>query len=76
MRFLFYLAVFYLIYKLIRMVLNSKVTINNFNYNDQREPKNQEGEVHIKKDPSKGERSGNSLDGAGEYVDYEEVDDK
>ena len=73
MRFLFYLAVFYIIYKLVRMVLNSRVTINNYNYNDQRD---REGDVHIKKDPSDKERSHNSLDGAGEYVDYEEVDDK
>ncbi len=74
MRFLFYLALFYVIYKLLRMALNSRVTVNNYNYTDNRETRDTEGDVHIKKDPSGSERSTKSLDDAGDYVDYEEVD--
>lgn len=77
MRFIFYLVVIYVIYKLITSLWRSRVEIKNFHYHDNRSyhDKDEEGKVHIKKDPSLREGSDKSSNSSGEYVDFEEVKD-
>ena len=70
LRFLFFLAIFYFISRLVRGLFtkNQQGPINNAN-----EPQKQEGDVTISYDPSKN-KQGNKV--SGDYVDYEEINEK
>ena len=75
MKFLFYLLIFYFLFRLISrlFLLYLKNNIKSRNYNFQQEKKmKKEGDVSVDKVPKKKKQSSEKL---GEYVDYEEVDE-
>jgi len=75
MKFLFYLLIFYFLFRLISrlFLFYLKNNIKSRNYNFQQEKKmKKEGDVSVDKVPKKKEQSSEKL---GEYVDYEEVDE-
>lgn len=75
MKFLFYLLIFYFLFRLISrlFLFYLKNNTNSRNYNFQQEKKmKKEGDVSVDKVPKKKKQSSEKL---GEYVDYEEVDE-
>ncbi len=71
---LFYGAIVYLAYKIYQMLRNSRVEVH---YHDHRKYYSGEEETPEKENPA-GKKAGsskNSLDKAGDYVDFEEVKD-
>ena len=75
MKFLFYLLIFYFLFRLISrlFLLYLKNNIKSRNYNFQQEKKmKKEGDVSVDKVPKKKKQNSEKL---GEYVDYEEVDE-
>ena len=75
MKFLFYLLIFYFLFRLVSRFflyyLKSKINSNNFNFQQEKKMK-KEGDVSVDKVPKKKKKSSDKL---GEYVDYEEVDE-
>ena len=75
MKFLFYLLIFYFLFRLISrlFLFYLKNHIKSRNYNFQQEKKmKKEGDVSVDKVPKKKKQNSEKL---GEYVDYEEVDE-
>ena len=75
MKFLFYLLIFYFLFRLVSrlFLFYLKAKINSRNNNFQQEKKmKKEGDVSVDKVPKKNKQSSEKL---GEYVDYEEVDE-
>ena len=75
MKFLFYLLIFYLLFRLVSrlFLFYLKAKINSRNNNFQQEKKmKKEGDVSVDKVPKKNKQTSEKL---GEYVDYEEVDE-
>ena len=75
MKFLFYLLIFYFLFRLISrlFLFYLKSNINSRNYDFQQEKKmKKEGDVSVDKVPKKKKQSSEKL---GDYVDYEEVDE-
>ena len=75
MKFLFYLLIFYFLFRLISILFlfYLKNNIKSRNYNFQQEKKmKKEGDVSVDKVPKKKKQNSEKL---GEYVDYEEVDE-
>ena len=75
MKFLFYLLIFYFLFRLISRFFHFylKNNIKSRNYTFQQEKKmKKEGDVSVDKVPKKKKQSSEKL---GEYVDYEEVDE-
>ena len=75
MKFLFYLLIFYFLFRLVSrlFLFYLKAKINSRNNNFQQEKKmKKEGDVTVDKVPKKNKQSSEKL---GEYVDYEEVDE-
>ncbi len=78
LKFLLYLFLIYLAYKLYRAITSARVIVKNYHYHDNRRShrEEKEGTMHIKENPAKkAGSSNNSLDDAGEYIDFEEVKD-
>lgn len=76
LRFLFLLLIVYFVYKMYRAFTTARVIVKNYHYHDNRTQGSEpEGSMHIKENPAKKAGSQNSLDSAGEYIDYEEVKD-
>ena len=75
MKFLFYLLIFYFLFRLVSRFflyyLKSKINSSNYNFQQEKKMK-KEGDVSVDKVPKKKNKS---LDKLGEYVDYEEVDE-
>ena len=75
MKFLFYLLMFYFLFRLISRLflfyLKSKISSRNYNFQHEKKMK-KEGDISVDKVPKKKKQS---LDKLGEYVDYEEVDE-
>jgi len=77
MKFIFYLILFYIIYRFIRAIMRTRVVIKSFHYQDNRTyhgPQDPEGKVTIK-NPGNPKKPGQISPDSGEYVDYEEVKD-
>lgn len=75
MKFLFYLLIFYFLFRLVSrlFLFYLKAKINSRNNNFQQEKKmKKEGDVSVDKVPKKNKQTSEKL---GEYVDYEEVDE-
>ena len=76
MKFLFYLLIFYFLFRLISRFflyyLKSKINSSNYNFQHEKKMKKKEGDVSVDKVPKKKKQSSDKL---GEYVDYEEVDE-
>lgn len=75
MKFLFYLLIFYFLFRLVSRFflyyIKSKINSNNYNFQQEKKMK-KEGDVSVDKVPKKKKKSSDKL---GEYVDYEEVDE-
>ena len=75
MKFLFYLCIFYILFRLVSRLflfyLKSKINSRNYNFQQEKKMK-KEGDVSVDKVPKKNKQSSEKL---GEYVDYEEVDE-
>ena len=75
MKFLFYLLIFYflfrLVFRLFLFYLKAKINSRNNNFQQEKKMK-KEGDVSVDKVPKKNKQSSEKL---GEYVDYEEVDE-
>ena len=75
MKFLFYLLIFYFLFRLVSRFflyyIKSKINSNNYNFQQEKKMK-KEGDVSVDKVPKKKNKSSDKL---GEYVDYEEVDE-
>ena len=75
MKFIFFLIVFYLVFKLISRLfyfyLFNKVSKKNYNYRGAEDINKKEGDVSIDKMPKKNKSKSDKL---GDYVDYEEID--
>ena len=75
MKFIFFLIIFYLVFKLLSrlfyMYLISKVSKKNTNYGKPEDLNKKEGDVSIDKMPKKNKSKSDKL---GDYVDYEEID--
>ncbi len=75
MKFLFYLLIFYFLFRLVSRFflyyLKSKINSSNYNFQQEKKMK-KEGDVSVDKVPKKKNKSSDKL---GEYVDYEEVDE-
>ena len=75
MKFIFFLIVFYLVFKLISRLfyfyLLNRVSKRNNNYRATEDLNKKEGEVSIDKMPKKNKSKSDKL---GDYVDYEEID--
>ena len=74
MKFIFFLIIFYLVFKLISRLfyfyLFNKISKNN-NYRRAKDINKKEGDVSIDKMPKKNKSKSDKL---GDYVDYEEID--
>ncbi len=75
MKFIFFLIIFYLVFKLISrifyMYLIGKVSKKKTNYGKAEDLNKKEGDVSIDKMPKKNKSKSDKL---GDYVDYEEID--
>lgn len=75
MKFLFYLLIFYFLFRLVSRLflfyLKSKINSRNNNFQQEKKMK-KEGDVSVDKVPKKNKQTSEKL---GEYVDYEEVDE-
>ena len=75
MKFLLYLLIFYILFRLVSRLflfyLKSKINSRNYNFQQEKKMK-KEGDVYVDKVPKKNKQSSEKL---GEYVDYEEVDE-
>ena len=75
MKFLFYLLIFYFLFRLISRLflfyLKNNIKFRNYNFQQEKKMK-KEGDVSVDKVPKKKKQSSEKL---GEYVDYEEVDE-
>lgn len=75
MKFLFYLLIFYFLFRLISRLflfyLKSKIKSRNYNFQQEKKMK-KDGDVSVDKVPKKKKKSPEKY---GEYVDYEEVDE-
>ena len=75
MKFIFFLIIFYLVFKLISRLfyfyLFNKVSKKNYNYRGAEDINKKEGDVSIDKMPKKNKSKSDKL---GDYVDYEEID--
>ena len=75
MKFIFFLIIFYLGFKLISrifyMYLIGKVSKKNTNYGKAEDLNKKEGDISIDKMPKKNKSKSDKL---GDYVDYEEID--
>ena len=75
MKFIFFLIIFYLAFKLISRLfyfyLFNKVTKNNNKYRGAEDINKKEGDISIDKMPKKNKSKSDKL---GDYVDYEEID--
>ena len=76
MKFIFFLIIFYLVFKLISRLfyfyLSNKVSKKNNNYyRGAKDINKKEGDVSIDKMPKKNKSKSDKL---GDYVDYEEID--
>tara|TARA_S200000501_G_scaffold124774_1_gene117788 strand:+ start:448 stop:675 length:228 start_codon:yes stop_codon:yes gene_type:complete len=75
MKFLFYLFIFYILFRLVSRLflfyLKSKINSRNYNFQQEKKMK-KEGDVSVDKVSKKNKQSSEKL---GEYVDYEEIDE-
>ena len=75
MKFIFFLIIFYLVFKLISRLfyfyLFKKVSKKNNNDREAKDINKKEGDVSIDKMPKKNKSKSDKL---GDYVDYEEID--
>ena len=75
MKFIFFLIIFYLAFKLISRLfyfyIFNKVSKKNNNYRGTEDINKKEGDVSIDKMPKKNKSKSDKL---GDYVDYEEID--
>ena len=75
MKFIFFLIIFYLVFKLISRLfyfyLFNKVSKKNNIYRGAKDVNKKEGDVSIDKMPKKNKSKSDKL---GDYVDYEEID--
>lgn len=75
MKFLLYLLIFYILFRLVSRLflfyLKSKINSRNYNFQQEKKMK-KEGDVSVDKVPKKNKQTSEKL---GEYVDYEEVDE-
>ena len=75
MKFIFFLIIFYLVFKLISRLfyfyLFNKVSKKNNSYRGAEDINKKEGDVSIDKMPKKNKSKSDKL---GDYVDYEEID--
>jgi hypothetical protein len=76
MKFILYLFIFYVIYRLIRGLFRAQIVIKSFHYQDNRSynEAQQEGKTTIK-NPGTPKKPGKISSDAGEYIDYEELKD-
>ncbi len=70
LRFIGILVLFYLIIRVFRGLFQTSVTVKNYHYHQNNNPKKDEGDVKI---ISGKDQNPHKSDDMGEYVDYEEV---